>query len=154
MKEEFYPEVIATDLLEGYIGDEERYVYQYPIIMKYLKKKIDNRCVADYINSVGAERIVIYAATKFAELLIKDIRNDSTDMIWAVCDKNSKKLEKKFHQCRVIGIDEMISGYKQKRFDKIIVCSVFYANAIIDELIKNDIEYDDILTATQVVYWM
>lgn len=122
--------------------------------MQYLKKKIDNRCVADYLKSVGAERIVIYAATEFAELLVEDILNDSTGMIWAVCDKNAQSLGKSYHKCRVINIDEMLNDYKQNKFDKIVVCSVFHANSIIDDLIKKDIEYDDIFTVTQVVFWM
>lgn len=151
---EVYPEIIATDLIEGYIGNEERYIYQYPIVMQYLKKKIDNRCVTDYLKSVGIERIVIYAATEFAELLVKDILNTDTDMIWAVCDKKAKAIGKTYNNCKVISIDEMMIDYSNKKFDKIVVCSIFHKNAVIDELLEKGVDFDDILTAIQVIFWM
>ena len=154
MKEEIFPEIIATDLIESYVSREEKYLYQYPIVMQYLKKKIANRCVADYLNSIGGRRIVLYAVTNFTELLIRDIRNTSTDMIWAVCDKNEKDFGKNYLKCRMVTIDEMLIDYKQNKFDKIVVCSVFHANAIIDDLMRKGVKLDDIMTIIQVVFWM
>ena len=154
MKEEIYPEIIATDLMEEYISREEKCLYQYPIVMQYLRKKIDNHCVADYLKSVGGRRIVLYAVTNFTELLIRDIMNTSTDMIWGVCDKNSKNFGTNYLNCRMINGDEMLMDYKQNKFDKIVVCSIFHANAIINDLIRRGVELDDVLTISQVVFWM
>ncbi len=148
------PEIIPTDIQEGYVGTEERYVYQYPIIMKYLKNKIANKKITDYLRGIDVDRVVLYAITEFTDLLIDDMVDESPQMIWSLCDKKADKNGSLYKGFNMLNIDSMVSDYREKMFDKIIVCSIFHSNTIITDLVKRGVSMDDILTVTQVIYWM
>lgn len=154
MEEKMCPEIIALDLIEGYIGNDERYVYQYPIIMRYLKNKIANRKITDYLAQIGCNRVVLYAVTEFTDLLISDISNESSQMIWSVCDKKADEFGGVYKGCTMLNVESMISDYKDKKFDKIIVCNIFHANDIVTELVENGISMDDIVKVIEAIYWM
>lgn len=151
---EIQPAVIATDEILNYVGKYERYCHQYPIIMKYLKKKINNRRLDDFFKSINANKVVLYAVTEFTDLVIEELLNENEQMIYAICDRAADKFSGYYKNCRVINIDDMITDYKNNCFDKIVVCSIFHEKEIIDEFCDKEIPLDDVVTVIQAIYWM
>jgi len=138
---------------DNYVSKEERYQFQYPIIMKYLKKKVSGWNVADCLANMGGKKIAIYAITEFAELVCEDLKqNDKQVEIVCICDRNYTKFEGGYCGKEVIGPQEMIERYHKKEMDKILVCSIFHVNEIINELLGRGVELDDVISITTAIY--
>lgn len=138
---------------DKYINTAERYQYQYPIIMRYLKNKINNWNIGDFLHEQGAYKVVLYAITEFTELVIDDLNRCENPMqIASICDKNNKKYIDGFHQFKVIGINELVAGYKTNEFDKILVCSIFHANEIYTDLMEREIKLEDIISINTAIF--
>lgn len=136
-----------------YINTAERYQYQYPIIMRYLKNKINEWNIGDFLYEQGAQKIVLYAITEFTELVVEDLKRCKKPIkIAAICDKNKQKYIEGFQQYEVIGIDELMDGYESKKFDKILICSIFHVNEIFDDLMERKIELEDMISVNAAIF--
>jgi hypothetical protein len=138
---------------DKYIDTVERYEYQYPIIMRYLKNKINDWNIGDFLYEQGAQKIVLYAITEFTELVIEDLnRCEKPIKIEAICDKNKQKYIDGFQQYEVIGIDELVERYESKKFDKILICSIFHSNEIFADLMKLKINLEDMIAVNAAIF--
>ncbi|TCL58122.1 hypothetical protein EDD76_107238 [Kineothrix alysoides] len=137
----------------NYIDIAERYQYQYPIIMKYLKNKIDGWNIGDFLYEQGAQKIALYAITEFTELVAEDLEKcDKSIKIVAICDKNNQNHRNGFHQNEVIGIDKLVEEYESKKIDKILICSIFHANEIFYDLMERKIKLEDMITVSTAIF--
>ena len=134
------------------IGSMERAGYQYPIIKEYLIKKIKGWSAIEFFHKIGAEKVALYAATELGDIIIQDLEMQKTKLeVLVLCDKNYRKYPKGIRGVPVIGIDEIVDWYKAEKLDKIVVCSVFYSNEIIRDLLKKRIAAEDIITAADII---
>jgi hypothetical protein len=144
-------EPIISD--DNYIDTVERYQYQYPIIMRYLKNKINDWNVGDFLYEQGAHKLVLYAITEFTELVIEDLKRcEKPIKIASICDKNNQKYIDGFQKYKVIGIDELVAGYESKKFDKILICSIFHANEIFTGLMERKIKLEDMISVSTAIF--
>ncbi len=136
----------------GIIENMERAGYQYPIIKEYLIKKIKGWSVMEFFYKIGAKKVALYAVTELGDILIQDLEMQKTKLeVLVLCDKNYYKYPNGIHGIPVIGIDRLADWYQAEKLDKIVVCSVFYSNEIIRDLLKKGIAAEDIITAADII---
>lgn len=161
MKEEYgmntsldkFPKVREVLCPPGYIGKEERYQYQYPIIMRYLNNKINGWNVGDFLYEIGGRTVALYAITEFTELVINDLKRcDKPIEVVSICDKNSKKYEDGFHEYEVTDMDNLLALYQSKRVDKILICSIFHVNEIYADLMERGIGLNDLISVNSAIF--
>lgn len=149
----FLPDVEMPKRSIGYITKEERYQFQYPIIMKYLRKKVSGWSVGDYLSRIGGKNIALYAMTEFTELAYEDLTcNDSKVTVVCICDKNFTKFTDGYRGRDVIGLADMAELYRKKEIDKILVCSIFHINEIVREILAQGVDLDDIISISTAIY--
>lgn len=146
-----FPEVSKKTSNGIYASNDERFLYQYPLVRKYLLKKIEGWSIYNFFERFGEDNsICIYAATDFAELLVKDFNNDKKRVKY-VCDKSFKEYKYGFFDCLVISKNELIQKYNKNEITKILIASVFYENIIFKELIDEGVSTKDIITVMDVL---
>lgn len=151
MADNIFPEVVARP--KGIIFEEERQIYQYPIVMKYLQKKIDGWNVAHFFEKRNIKNVALYAIVEFTDLVIDDWnRSDSQSKIVAISDKNYKKYKAGYKGCQVISVNELIENYKTGKIQMIVVCSIFHENEIFRELMNNGVQQDSLISINSVVF--
>lgn len=138
---------------DNYIDTAERYEYQYPIIKRFLENKINEWNIGDFLYEQGAQNIVLYAITEFTEFVVDDLKRCERPIrISAICDKNNQKYMYGFQQHEVIGIDKLVAGYHAKKFDKILICSIFHVNKIFSDLMGRNIKQKDMISVSAAIF--
>lgn len=149
---DIFPKVREIKCSPDYIGKEERYQFQYPIIMRYLKNKISGWNIGDFLYEIGIQKVALYAITEFTELVINDLERCSKPIeVMLICDKNSKKYEEGYLEYEVTGIDNLLAYYKSKKIDKVLICSIFHVNEIFSDLMERGIRLDDMLSVNSAI---
>ena len=84
---------------------DERYTYQYPIVMTYLKRKLKGWVFWDFFNRFQTARIALYAITEFTELIIGDYENyKGTCCIECIADRNYKMFYNGYMNYKVVNL--------------------------------------------------
>lgn len=148
-----FPEIQNVISKSDYINQEEKKLYQYPIIKRYLEKKINGWSISDFFARNGIEKIVLYAISEFTELVCNDIYSNKNfqDIIY-ICDKNYTKYLKGYKGFSVVGVDKLIEDYQDNRIDKIIICSIYSSNEIFDNLLEKGVELNDLITLNYIIF--
>lgn len=153
MKEKLFPEIKKYEYKANAIQDEERIIYQYPIIYEYLSKKVKGYGVSSFLKSNGFYNVCLYAVTEFTDILISDIENAKDNIrIIAVGDLHPEKYSFKYKSYSVVGIEKVRQMYENKEIDGVMVCSVFHEYEIIKQLIYNGINAQDVLSFNSYVF--
>ena len=151
--EKCFPDTVLIKHSINFIGQQERYIYQYPLVMEYLKKKIEGRKVKTFLKEIGANKVVLYAMTEFMELMVEELANDEK-IVYAVSDKIAERLVPQYSEMSIMDMERLLEEYKKHSFDKLVICSVFHRNEIIEELQKRGILLADMITIVQIINWM
>ncbi|MBE5882423.1 MAG: hypothetical protein E7289_08975 [Lachnospiraceae bacterium] len=148
-----FPQIPATNVNVAKTNREKRYCFQFPVMMKYLKKKAEGWSIADFLRGIGAKRVVLYAVSDFTGIVIKDIVNCKEPVeIVCVCDRNSEAYAGGYESCKVVNPDEMLDMYENKRIDKILVCSIMHEKNIFEDLTGRGISLDDLISINAAIY--
>lgn len=146
----YFPEVLRTD--SSFIGTKERYIYQYPLVMKYLKKKISGWNFWNFFDEFGEMTICVYANTEFTEMIMDDYRLYSgKTIVKYMSDRNYELYSDKYSDLKTLSPQEMIDLYKAGGIDYIIICSIFRLNDIYLELIDSGIKQDSLLCLSSII---
>ncbi len=157
MDKEIFPQITEVSYGQGRASYEKKCIFHERILYRYLMRKIEGWSVKDFLDTEGIKSYALYAVTDFTALFLKDLaRNGGADVndtgTPVVCDKNAAELQFRFHGHPVILPDKLAGRYKEGRTDKIIVMSVLHENEIIDDLLKEGILLNDIISFVSVLY--
>ncbi len=134
------------------ITREERHLYQYPVMVEYLKKKIKGRGFADFFDE-KKEGIALYAVSDFTDLICDDVLQCGKEkLICYICDKNADGYKKGRKGYAVVTPDTLVHDYRDRKVTQIVVCSLVHENAIFKELISRGIREEDLISVASVVY--
>lgn len=150
--------VFPTKIMErknGVIAREERFEYQYPIILKYLKNKISGLNIGDFFDKIEGKNFAIYAITEFTDLVCDDLKSydDSIKLVY-ICDRNYQKFCKGYKGYQVVGIDKMVKDYNARKIDKVLICNIFHANEIFEDLQNRGIALRDLVSINSAIFNM
>ena len=87
------------------------------------------------------------------QLVCEDLkRNDKKVEMVCVSDRNYLRFARGYCGRKVVGPQEMIEMYRRKEIDKILVCSIFHVNEIINEFLCQGIDLDDIVSISTAIF--
>lgn len=136
------------------ISEEEKTIYQFPLIVEYLKKKINGWSVGDLLKQVAAKKVILYSITLYTELIAMDICNTDTDIVVdSISDINENMIGNMIYGKKIISVDEAVNKVNMKDVDYILVCNVFREQEIINDLLQRGLDISRILTFTEMVCW-
>ena len=139
----------------GVVSLEERYKYQYPIIMKYLLAKIAGKSIGDGLRTFGEGKIVLYSVTEITKMVCDDlIASNEEKMIKCICDRNANDYKNGYRKYDVISPDSMLELQKKGEVDCIMICNVFREHEIIEDLVSMGIPLQKIVHIVDVIYWL
>ena len=134
------------------ITREERFLYQYPVMVKYLKNKIEGKGFADFFKE-KKEGIALYAVSDFADLICDDVLQCGNEqLICYICDKNADGYKKGRKGYDVVSPDVLVRDYREGKVTKIVICSLIHENAIFKDLISRGIREEDLISVASVIY--
>ena len=134
------------------ISDNERYLYQYDIVAKYLEKKMQKFSVAEMFCRLGMKRVVLYAVTDLLNLVLTDILNDKRDVSVFISDRQFQWMNGWYRGMAVIAPCELKRLIEQNVLDGIIVCNPIRENEIIDGFLGEGIELKKIYSLVSLIY--
>lgn len=138
---------------ENVVTLDMRYVCQYPYIMKYLQNVIGGKSIANYFENIGVSKIALYAITEFTALFIDDVNRNKNISIEEIGDKAYTKFSKGYKGYQVNSIKGIIDHCEKGVVDRILICSFFHKDEIIDEFINLGISIDKLVTIGTVLFW-
>lgn len=152
MPDSIFPLIKRNNIKSGIINGNERNVYLYPIIYKFLNNKISGWSVCEYFDN-DINEIALYAFSDLARMIIKDLSNKrgKIQSIY-ITDKRYIDYGKDYYGIEIISVNQLICFYKQHKIKKIVVCSAFCENEIIQELIELGINSQDIISVVEILY--
>ncbi|MBQ8197890.1 MAG: hypothetical protein IJZ76_00480 [Lachnospiraceae bacterium] len=128
--------------------------YQYPILERYLKRKIQGWSIGLFLNSINTKKIVLYAVTEFTEFAMLDLQNFNGDIeVLCICDRAAQSYAKGFCGASVVGVDQMMKMYENKEFEKVLVCTCSHANSVFSDLLSRGVNLDDIISISSAIYY-
>ena len=130
--------------------NDEWHIYQFGYMKEYLHRLIKGWSVADFFPKVDVSRIALYSHTVFAEEVAADLRRKSNDNIY-VSDKNEKAWSNRTLDIEILPFDNLLQKYMDGKIEKIIICSFFYENEIMDDLLKAGFKLNDIVTLATIL---
>lgn len=138
-----------------YIGREERSIYQYALIKKYLEKKLEGKRIGDFFLNQGICSFSLYAVTEFTNFLLKDIETEKSGVaVSEIIDRNAVEINMTgFLTREVIGVQDMCRRYESGSIKTIVVCSIFHEQEVFHELILKGIRQEDLISVIDVIYY-
>ena len=157
---EDYPEIelIEWQLHPDYIRiypnrNDDWYIHQFRFLKEYLHRIVCGWSVADFFTDVSSNEIALYSFTIFTEDIVNDLRRKSGNKIY-VSDKNYLKMTVDGMQIENVEIcspKELLEYYKRGVIKKVIVCSIFRGNEIMDELLDMEFALNDVVTLSSIL---
>ncbi len=153
MNKDIFPQITEVSYGQGRASYEKKCIFHERLLYRYLMRKIEGWSVKKFLDTEGIKSYALYAVSDFTTLFLKDLeQNEGIGVSGIICDKNAKAFKFKFNNWEVILPDELVNQYKHGKIEKIIVMSVLHENEIIEELIKEGILLNDIISFVSVLY--
>lgn len=134
------------------MNKEERWVYQYPTIKKYLKNKIKGWSICNFFPLYGFENIAYYAITEITELILLDIQSNTNTNTVHLYDTFYSNMQDEYMGYKVGGIEQLLEDYNGNKIDLIVVCSLVHECEIISNLISIGIPVEKIVSIASIIY--
>lgn len=155
MNRDLYPQVEQIDILQkelppDYIYSEEWHRYQYVYMKKYIERIMEGWGIADFFKGISPDEIAVYAMTDFAGIVVSDLKRMGVDRI-ILSDGNSGKYADGHLGYKVLSAAELHKEYCGKKVKKVLVCSFFHANEIMQSLMDIGFDLSDIVTIKTVL---
>lgn len=148
-----FPGVFDKETSDRYIDLNERYLYQYQIIMKYLQKSVTGWNAGKFFDRNDIRHLIVYAITEFTDLVIEDLNHAWCKVnVDCVCDKSFEKFSHGYKGLDVVGIDTLLKKYQSGEADKILICSIFHENEVYQELMNLGISQKDLISVIDVIF--
>lgn len=136
-----------------FIDNDERSIYQYPIIMKYLQKKVKGWNFWDFFKTYKDKKIVIYAVTEFTDLILDDYKMcTNQEYVSCICDRGYTRYRGSYREFEVISIDELINRYQEGEVETILICSIFHENEVYRDLMERGISQNALISINSVIF--
>jgi hypothetical protein len=148
MNEKGYPEVKEVEtpqLKHDFKYSVEWYEYQYACMKQYFSKVLLGWSIKDFFGEIEYYDIAIYSVTDFSDMVIKDLVRNRIRRI-VVADGSPEKYPDGLNGYDVISVQELYELYKEQKIKKVIVCNVFCANEIMQNLLKVGFDLSDVIT--------
>lgn len=160
-RDSFFEDLAYTGLIEetikkhtksAIIPDNERFLYQYDIINKYLEKKIQGFSLGEMLYRFGIKRIVLYAITDLLSLVLTDILNDKEKFSILISDKQFQRFNGYYKNIAIIDPKKLKYLADQSEIDGIVVCNPLRENEIIDEFLAEGIQLEKIYSIISLIF--
>lgn len=156
----FYPKYDLREVFEGKkIVDrqsdisKDKMIYEYPIMMKYLRNKVNGWSICDFLADYKYTKIALYAVTELMDLVIDDIACNQKEFIKVtICDTNADRFSGGHKNHSVIDANKLLTQYQEGNFDCVIVCSLIHENDIIKALMHKGISQNTIISMTSIIF--
>lgn len=145
-------EAIKDNLNTLRISNEQRYIYQYSIVYKYLKRQLSNNDIKKTIHRLGLKKIVLYAITDLLDLLLIDIERKAGEFTIYVSDRNYKKYGEEYKGTSMICPYDLNEMEKRGEVDGVIICNPLRENDIFKELMESGIRLEKIYSLTALIF--
>lgn len=127
---------------------KDQYAYSYSLLTKWLKLKIEKKSSADFFAKNNINKIGIYGVSGFGGLLFDELKGTNVKTIFFV-DKKHLDWKQGYYGISVLGLSE-IKRHIDK-VDALVVTPVYFFNQILDDLLKENIEQNKIISLSMVV---
>ncbi len=160
-RESFFKDLAENGLLEeaikkytrsAMLSRDERCLYQYDILQKYLDIKIRGKSVGGMLRRFGIKRIILYAVTDLLDLTLKDILSENEAFSVYISDKQFQRLGETYKGVPVVSPQELKGLFEKNEADGIVVCNPVRENEIIDELSAGGIELEKIYSLISLIF--
>lgn len=148
---------LVEDTMKEYIkpdkiSNNERRLYQYDIVFKYLEKKIQGFSIGKILHRFGIKRIVLYAVTELLDLALEDILNGKNNFDILISDRQFQRLGGEYRGMPVAAPQELRQIVSGDDTYGIIVCNPVRENEIIDELIAEGVGLEKIYSLVSFIF--
>lgn len=141
----YHPDYIRMDITKN----DDWYIYLFGYLKKYMDKVLRGWSIRDFFEDVPAGKIAVYTDTVFTDVIVRDLRRTVKKPIF-VSDKKFETIKNNENAC-FLPSQILFEKYKADEIAKIIVCGMFHANEIMDDLIDMGFEIDDIITLSTIL---
>ena len=146
-----YPNVELISYIKfDELRNDEWHIYQFGYMKTYLHRLIKGWSIADFFPKVDVSKIALYSHTVFAEEVAADLRRVSKGNIY-VSDKNEEAWSNKNLDIEILSFDNLLQKYMDGKIEKIIICSFFYENEIMDDLLSAGFKLNDLVTLATIL---
>lgn len=153
MDKEIFPQMVEVLSGQGKASYEKKCIFHERMLYRYLMRKIEGWSVRNFLDLEEIDSYVLYGVTDFTTLFLKDLeQNGGTYAPGMICDKNAEAFHFTFMDWPVILPDGLVNQYIYGKTGKIIVMSILHENEIMDELLKEGILLNDIISFVSVLY--
>lgn len=130
------------------IYKKDQFAVSYLTLHEWYYKKQKNRSLAAFMKKNGYNNIALYSLGTLGSIFLEEFLNENLSITYAI-DKNKKNFPEQIKGVPVIGIDEISA---QKQVDAIVICHVYYYNQIADELVKQGVPENKIISLNDIVF--
>lgn len=157
----FYDELYISGVLEEAIKDnldtlrisnEQRYIYQYSIVYKYLKRQLSDNDIKKTFRRLGLKKIVLYAITDLLELLLIDMSREKGEYIIYISDRNYKKYGKEYKKFTMVNPHDLSEMEDKGEIDGIVICNPLRENDIFKEFMNSGIKSDKLYSLAALIF--
>lgn len=160
-KDFFYPKYELREIFAGkkiinqqfLDSSKDKIIYEYPVVLKYLRNKVRGWNVCDFLKYYGFKKIVLYAITELVDLIIDDIEYSCNQFFEiTVCDTNADRFSKGHRNHPVIDVNKLLLEYREGNIDCIIICSLLHENEIIKNLMDEGVSQNVIISIASIIF--
>lgn len=153
MNSRIFPPTVVKSLGDpGKASYEKKCLFHERLLYHYLMRKIEGWSIKNFLEIEKIEKYALYAVTDFTTLFIKDLEKNGGDRPEIICDKNAGGFYHGVLGYVVSTPDEMLHLYRNARIQNIIIMSVLHENEIIDELLRREVQLQDMISIINILY--
>jgi len=127
---------------------KNQFAYSYMTLHEWYYKKRKGKTMQEFLEKYGYNNIAIYAFGTLGHIFYDELFKSRVKVKYII-DKNYKSFDGSFKGAPVIGIEEL---FAQGKVDAFVICHVYYYNALADNLIKQGIDEEKILSLNDIVF--
>lgn len=132
---------------------DERYRYQCPIVMRYLENKLQGWNIGIFFEQIKARKIALYAVTEFTEYVLRDLQVSASKVdVICIGDRNYSRFPQGVYGKKVVSVEEIFERYRLGGIDKIVICSLFHENIILEDFMKRGVRQEDLIPVTSAIF--
>lgn len=134
-----------------YGGGIERNLYYYPYLLRCLENVQKRKSITKLMKTINIDRVGLYAINEFMDYIICDTNIDSLEEV-RIYDMNAQRYENGHLERSVFDLNRLIEDYNNLKISKIIICNIYLANEIANNLISKGVKGEDIISVDMLIY--
>lgn len=144
-------EALRNNLQLTRVTDEDRFLYQYTTLYKYLKRQLSGDYLSRTLCRIGLEKVALYSITDLLDLIIIDISKMGNYSIY-ISDRNYERYGDEYKGFSVVAPYSLKEMLSKGELDGIIICNMLRENDIFEELIAQGFEQQALYSFTALLF--